>query len=766
MVTTKLQYEKIASINDETNELHPLLHQLLPHLPHVKDVTYTHGSNEMGADFVAQKFDPTLNDHHYVGVIAKTTKIHQDLSDIERQIEECRIPRLIAGGTKQTHLTEIWVITTKNVTNNAKEKIHHKYASSNINFIDGDKLTHLVDEYIPYYWHDVPGSIGTYLQRAWIRNRELDLQSTLLPEKCASLYIDLDLMQEDEDGYEKSRPARRKTVNVYSELKQNKVLLIEGAMGAGKSKLLRHMLSELATPTSFNESKLIPVYLTYRDFLRAYDGNIAKCVKETLREATRDVRDQEATVLLLVDGIDEVIEEKSASAERLGELVEQVEAESSTKLVITTRPMKLIDRELEIHRSVKRYYLKPLSTTNILAFIQNICRELKLSTRLVEDIKRSHLFRQLPRNPIAAILLSNLLAQNEQELPSNLTDLYAKSLELMLGRWDVQKGLFTVKEYEAAETVCCLLGKYVMDNELIRVATEEVKQKFRQYLNDRNLDVDADKLFEKVTLRSGVLADDQESQTIRFRHRSFAEFLYAKLLTKAGGLRMDERAWQLYWANTYFFYFGIKRDCPDLLEEVLACPIGLEAQRWLRIINVPQYFLAAFSTPYRVVEHNLYKLFLDTARVFTDIKTGKVRTALSSLPEMQLLWFMRFIMRECYAFAFFRRALESTALRIEESLEEPDIKAIALFLVGTVGIELGEQEPFRLLIENKKLGELPLSVSCAVECEMKMNKELGRSPLMRKHKKRWRRITKSSRSFQALTKKLFDEPMIRGVPQK
>ena len=33
----------------------------------------------------------------------------------------------------------------------------------------------------------------------------------------------------------------------------------------------------------------------------------------------------------------------------------------------------------------------------------------------------------------------NLLAQKQQEVPQSLTELYAKSVELMLGRWDQKR---------------------------------------------------------------------------------------------------------------------------------------------------------------------------------------------------------------------------------------------------------------------------------------------------------------------------------------
>lgn len=99
--------EKLASISDEVAELHPLLRSLLPKLPRVVDVEYTHGPQEMGADFVISRRDDTFGQTEYVGVIAKVGKILQDFSDVERQIKECEVPRTFFGGKKKIRLAEV-----------------------------------------------------------------------------------------------------------------------------------------------------------------------------------------------------------------------------------------------------------------------------------------------------------------------------------------------------------------------------------------------------------------------------------------------------------------------------------------------------------------------------------------------------------------------------------------------------------------------------------------------------------------------------------
>jgi transposase len=121
----------------------------------VTEVEYTHGANEKGADLIITRFDSALGRSHQVGVIAKRGKIVSSLDDIYRQIEECQMPRKILGGSTEARLSEVWVVNTSTISNNAKDKINHKYGGQRVEFISGEKLAELVDKHAPYFWHDI-----------------------------------------------------------------------------------------------------------------------------------------------------------------------------------------------------------------------------------------------------------------------------------------------------------------------------------------------------------------------------------------------------------------------------------------------------------------------------------------------------------------------------------------------------------------------------------------------------------------------------------
>ena len=133
--------EKIRILTDEVNELHPLLETIFRKMPSILSVTNSQGPHEMGADFVLTKVSEELGDTEHVGVIAKIGRILQNHSEIERQIEECRVSRITANGSKEIYLSEIWVAANGTISENAKKKILENHRSSNVKFLDINKIS-------------------------------------------------------------------------------------------------------------------------------------------------------------------------------------------------------------------------------------------------------------------------------------------------------------------------------------------------------------------------------------------------------------------------------------------------------------------------------------------------------------------------------------------------------------------------------------------------------------------------------------------------
>jgi hypothetical protein len=734
----KFKRRRLERITDEVGELHPLLDGLLPKLAGISRVDYTHGPNEFGADFVLTKMDETLGDTEYIGVLAKVGDISQGslMSEVMRQLEEIGVRRHALEGKKQIRVGETWVVTTGRFSNNAQDLISEKLPDKKVKFVDGERLAQLIDHHADYFWHNINSGIGSYLSDLRLSVQALEHNHDLVQVGTEPVYIEQDIFEYRQNAYGRKSKERgkRKRVDMYQLVTSEPFVLLEGGMGIGKSKLLRTLAKHFTSVEVYLEKAVLPVLSTVHDFFAKYRADPQVLLSELLGSEWLQIRDK-ARLLLILDGFDEFSGTGEEQIDRLATLQRVPQEVANCTVVVATRFLPTSVEDDWDDSTCKRVEISPLSLTKTLTFLTTLCERLNVATRLVEDLRRSQLFKELPRTPIAAILLAKLLNENSADLPSNLTELYSKYLELMLGRWDAEKGLQSQKEYQAAERVIMQVSKYMLDNSLTALTREDFIEFFRDYLSHRNLDLDAEGLANQTLVRSGIMREDTTTSNVFFAHRTFAEYFYAKHHFKWESLAMDNRAFQIYWANVYFFYLGLKEDCPDLLQEMMEIEPADESEFWIRLINIANYLLAARSSPYEVVQEIMPQVLIDAAKTYHSIVTGNRKTLFSFMPEIVLLWWTQAILRESFGYLHFKNAIDDSALSIASSHEADVVKAYALFFLSVVALELEIDDPFRFLLEDFH-HTLPASLEFALYYEGKNMKQVDK--VVRKQMKRAR----------------------------
>lgn len=751
----EIKRRKITSIKEEVKGFHPLLKTLFQAMPEFEHVDYTHGANENGADFVLTRFDKLLGETFYIGVIAKTGKIQIDFTDVERQVDECSLARYALNGKKDICITEVWVINNDTISANAEKKINLKFKDKKIVFLDYQKVIRWIDEFLPNYWFEFGVKTGEYLSNLNNRMLELDRQYNLLKCSDEPFYIQQDIY-EVEPEYSQENRSKSKRVDIFIEPFKKKVTIIEGSMGAGKSKLMRRLAKHFSTGEVFAEIKIIPVFCSYEELIDKHDSNVQKLIEDKVNQEAIEEFNDSNKYLLLIDAVDENKASDGDQIEKLGEAVALLNESQNIYSILTTRPLRGYDKNKEILNNAKLLEIRPLSISRIVEFLRKICDKINISNRIIEDLKKSALFKELPKSPIAAILLADLLNEKSKELPANITELYCKYTELALGRWDIEKGLQSQKEYEAADSIVMLLADYFIENGLSEIAIGEAKSFFTRYLKSRNLGMETDQLFEKVSNRSGLLLINQFSSTVTFKHKSFAEFMYAKLRDKKNDLKIDTRIYDIYWDNIFFFFIGLKKDCPELLREIISVEPKNNPQRFHRIINLSNYLLAGFSSPYEVVDENLHKIMLEAAEFYLQIIKKHIETPFVSLPEIHILCLFQYIIRESYGYSFFKDAIDAINIKIVDSSHSDDIKLYALFFTGVTAMELSYEDPFDFLLAEYG-DKLPIQLKLGISHESEKLQHL--STYVKRNLKKLKQLAKASKSTRNLIESLYKEPL-------
>lgn len=391
--------KKIESLHREVDDFHPVLRVLLPRLPTVTHVEYKQGPTEKGADFVIIKRDEALDEEIYIGVICKVGKITQSNSEVERQIEECQLfPRFIYSGSKNIHLNEIWVITNSSISNNAQEKIYLKFKSTNIKFVDGEKTCSLISKYYPEFWDFESINYEQYLTDT------LQIISDA-PESSFFGSVGINNLIDRYVSKENHKKRRHKPLKLYSVVRTERFIFLEGPVGSGKSTLLKQLIRKIKEEYSYEKDCILPIFCQYKDLLEK-ELDVENITQSVLNKYKIQ---HEGNVLLIIDSVDEV---KESLEERQGNfrgIVERVSRNDKIRVLVASRVMDSLQDYEVIDKMFTRYSIIPLSTGQIIDFVDKICNDIKITNKLKNGIEKTPLFKFIPRTPVSAILLARMI---------------------------------------------------------------------------------------------------------------------------------------------------------------------------------------------------------------------------------------------------------------------------------------------------------------------------------------------------------------------
>lgn len=754
---SKLTSEKLAELTDEVREFHPILHRLFNAMPGFYRVDYNQGPDELGADFILHRKDEVLEVVDHIGVVVKIGKLTTNFSEIERQIDECfLVRRKSKDGIDEIQINEVWVVISENVTRNAKEKIFAKYPGKRVRIFPGEDVARLLDKYVPNEFITTPPQLQQYSSEAQLR-LSIEDQNSLVVPGGADFYIDpiIERLEYDHTGRLCSTKSVGGIDKLLSKMSESPFSFIEGGMGIGKSKLVRELVRKYLSSSQFEKGNVFPYFLHCNTFLAEYGFDIEKLASEVRAKYRLNGA---CKLQVILDGFDEVDLSSDERHSKLDAILGYLARGAGIGLCITSRPADEWNMFGARAQSLDIYRLKPLRGSKAIEFLAKIGGQLDVNSRIIRDIADSKLFLSLEGSPIAFMLLGRLIAENKHDVPSNLTELFQKYLELILGRWEIAKGLRSQVEYEVAMEALTWLGGVLMDRKLREVGRSELISHIEEYSKERGIDVDVSELVPKLYARSGVLFCNVDQDCVGFRHRSFCEFFYARLLhgRNGKGIEITSACFHPYWANAYFFLAGHLRDCPDFIKSLANTEVRDDSERFARALNFGNFMLAGYLTPQKVVSDALRIVIKDLASLYLQIARREIVSPLSDLPTIQLLCIISMIVTRQYGYPHFKFSLGEAIFELEASGQSEE-NALALFLLDAAYKEAGGELRFDDLLE--KYGEaLPVPLKLAIK------HEAGRMKAISDRVKRMERNLR--RQFSAHTggaaeyiKRIYDVPI-------
>jgi len=170
--------------------------------------------------------------------------------------------------------------------------------------------------------------------------------------------------------------------------------------------------------------------------------------------------------------------------------------------------------------------------------------------------------------PLSLMLLIELVEDNK-EIPASVTELYDRFYDLMLGRWDKDKGINVLFEYFIKRSFLAELAfSEFLENKRLEISRKEFEEFFNDFTGRYNWDREKFKSFIKEIRRAGIL-DIRE--TVVFRHRSFLDYFVARHIfdKRAEFENLNDLIVKIYfdniWGDVVFFYIGLMREINETI---------------------------------------------------------------------------------------------------------------------------------------------------------------------------------------------------------
>jgi hypothetical protein len=594
------QKRKEILMSFKETKFHSFLKELLQKMEPNYTIEITHGVRELGKDLVIVKKDKigidviglivkignikakTLGDvdeikHHVKAMFSHKKEL--EIKEIESQIEQARThPAEMKTIFEKLPVSKVMVILVGTFSGQAVERLT-KEKEGNVEIRDIDWLTDKFSEYYPQVFFE--GKAMDFLQdkiqemenKHWLsKKRKINLSEYFVEPMIEKIGTNIKINNDDISKKILESISKKQKVSfpkLKSLLKINKPILLVGEEGVGKSEALTKLAIDLMKK-EINQSikgkvkKIkIPILVSAKDIVEAedIDSFINKyfCIDDNIKERFK-------IETLMIDALDEITAIKSI------EVIEKAKVYSekmSCPLIITSRKIDIIKN---VPVGFEKYEILPFEYSQALQLFEKLVQD-KNKLKCLKDCLEKITF-QIPKVPLSLILLIELVEENK-EIPASITELYERFSDLMLGRWDSEKGIKIIFEYIIKRKFLSELAfKEFFKKNRVEIYKEEYIEFSKNYceLYFGATDYNLNKFLKEIE-RAGIININGK---IKYNHRSFLDYFVARYIydQRDEMSNLNNMIVEIYfselWGDVTFYYIGLKREISkDILEAIL-----------------------------------------------------------------------------------------------------------------------------------------------------------------------------------------------------
>lgn len=520
------------------------------------------------------------------GNINMSRKATENLLEAAAQIRmmlEVEIP--LIEQKRKVLPNKVFLYVSGKINERAREEIVDRLQRDpRIEFRDSDDIIPLIDKHLPEFWYGVEANKSPYLSSLLERltgnsknspNEQNIFQVPIGDDSLIQLYAyRMELKKKKVRGQyhpqEVTEPEYKEIpIEDLLTVNSNRILLIAEA-GDGKTTSLHRLTAKIASESLENiQNANIPIFVRCVDLAKEDTSLVDYVASHTsqishISDAAFDYKDlQEGKVTLLVDALDE-ISDQDEREELVQKVIDFSLSYPNCKIILTTRNYIWIDKISSL-TFFRRYRLSTLDWRQTESLVKQSFRNRGLAgEQATEILRRLQEVHGMDLNPfMVKVFLASSEAQRS-DIPANITELFKKFTEQMLGRWDESKGLSQQIQAPIKDFVLKRVALRMHKERTTQISLTRLTDLLNSELKQRGQEADIDQLVHEIVHRSGLFSIIGD--TVEFRHLLVQEFFAGRGLSAEEIHGLIEESW---WQRCIIFYFGENPDNLKGFEDLL-----------------------------------------------------------------------------------------------------------------------------------------------------------------------------------------------------
>lgn len=523
-----------------------------------------------------------------IGNLNLSSRITNNIIEAITQLKTALNTKVIISLDKNRKALPDYAMLCTNGTINeqAKQHICDGVNDKRIKFLDRDDIIPQIDEYFHEYWYGIDADKFPYIRKLkdnLINPAESSALADILPSGnrlspvTDDMFVSLQLTRLKTES--KKIKGRITQVPKVEQIpitgllsKKERLFLVLGEAGSGKSTCLRkiaYTIIEKSLNAQNVEFLEIPIILRCIDIVKEDKSIIEICASETLRLSAKSCFSLEdlssGNITILLDALDEVSsdEERGSILSMLDEFHRRY---PECRIVLTSRDYSFLEN-FEGLSAYAQFRLSPINWKQADKIIKRLHSGKSLAKEAIQEIlRRLQDVHGIELNPLLVTIFVATTDYSKSDIPANITELFKKYTEMMLGRWDNSKGLAQQFHAPLKNFLLKQIGFEMHSKRITSIPLEECKKTLISELRKRiEYEADIEQLTDEILYRSGLFRVIKNQ--VEFRHMLIQEFFAGGGITASDFVQTviaDE-----WWRRALIFHFGENPDNYELIEATL-----------------------------------------------------------------------------------------------------------------------------------------------------------------------------------------------------